>query len=209
MRWGVGLGLSLLVRVARSRRALPPLLRRWGGRLPLVAGSAFLCRVGVCCGFFSGFVSLAGGFPWRCVAAVCAVVALARWVGAVGGCLSLACPVVVAVVFRRGRGLWVFVGCRCVGFRVGVVGLGGVSGRCPSVPWSLRACVRCFRAGRGASVAAAVASGGAAAFGCVGAGLVVPLLPLPLLVASVAGCRSRSPAPRPGRAVSFRQQSLF
>ena len=163
-----------------------------GGRVwcsaGLSAGCVGVCRGFVLVGWFScaGRVArFAGGFAGR------AVVALARWLRAGCGCLPLACPAVCALVFRRCGRRRFRLCCGGAGFCCGLVGLGWLSGRCPAVRRPLWAGLGCFCAGGRAAVAAARGSRRAPGSARLCAGLAMRLPPLPLLVARVAGCRSR------------------
>lgn len=177
-------------RIARRRG-------RGGGVLPcrsvalvgFLGGSGF---VGVCCGWFLvAFVSCVGGFPWFAgVAAFCAVVAFAGRLGSGVRCVALACSCVSAVVFRCGRGRWLrLFGCR-VGVCCGLVVMGWLPARGSPVCWCSWAGVWCLRAGRRSSGVGLGRSGVVALAAGLG-GLAVSLLPLPVLVAGVAGCRWR------------------
>ena len=161
---GVGLGsLSSLSPApgGRFRRSL----RRWGGRLPLVAG---LVLVGVRCGFVLVVgVSFSGGVSWRAGgSAVGSVVASVGRVGAVGGRLPVAGSRFGAfVLWGRGGGRVRFGGVGG-GVRFGVVGLGRLSAGGASVCGSLRPGLGRVRSGgRAACVAACAAC--CVACGCV------------------------------------------
>ena len=145
--------------------------------------------LGVCCGFFAGFVSVSGRFPWS-LGAVCAVVASSRRFRAGVRCVALAGAGVSAVVFRCcGRGGFRLC-CVGVGVCCGLVGLGGVSVGGSPVPWCSWAGVWRVGSRRRSSGAPAGLSGFVAPSARLG-GLAVSLVPLPVLVARVAGCRCR------------------
>ena len=143
----------------------------WGASLRVSAGLPGW-RVGVCRGFVLGFgFACAGGVPWFAgVAALGAVVASARRVRPGRWRVSVAAAGVLAGILRcRGRG-GLFLACRRVGLRGGVVWLGRLSAGRSAVRRPLRACVRRLRAGGRAAVCPAVAASGAARSGRVGAG---------------------------------------
>lgn len=157
-----------------------------------------------CSGWFSGLLGVCCGFV------LCRFVSVSRLVsrvvrGSAGGslvafagrfrfvcrCLPLARPALGARVLRRCRCCRVRVACRCVGVRVGLVVLGRLPAGGSAVPRRCGCGVGCFGAGVGSAVAPAGVAGGVACARLGRRGLGVRLLPLPLLVASVGGCRRR------------------
>lgn len=165
-----------------------------GWWLPLVAGVLVGVRRGR---LVSGFVSVSGGFSWFRPAAFRSVVASAGRFGAGRWCLPLAGAGVRSVVFGRcGRRGFRVVGCR-VGFCGGLVVVGRLPARRPAVSRCRWPCVWRLGAGRLPAVAGAgrsrcPACGRWLGAGVVSAGFVAAALPpLPVLVASVSGCRSR------------------
>lgn len=183
--WGVGWGSFLSLSPAPGGR-----FRRSGGGgwwLPLVAGVLVGVRRGR---LVSGFVSVSGGFSW-CGASVGSVVASAGRFGTGRWCLPLAGAGVCSVVFGRcGRRGFRVVGCR-IGVCGGLVVVGRLSGGCPAVSRCRWAGLRRLGAGRLPAVAGAGRSRCPACGRWLGAGVAVALPPLPVLVASVSGCRSR------------------
>lgn len=158
----------------------------------LVGFLGFSGCVGVRCGWFLvAVVSVSGGFSWFRPAAVGSVVASAGRFGAGRWCLPLAGAGVRSVVFGRcGRRGFRVVGCR-VGVCGGLVVVGRLSGGCPAVSGCGWAGLRRLGAGRLPAVAGAGRSRCPACGRWLGAGVAVALPPLPVLVASVSGCRSR------------------